>query len=830
MPLRLGKDLRNIIAPLANDPLIPLSGFGLDATHFDSVLRSEGNGYNLFEIYQEIERDCHAFAVLQSRKLDVSRREWEIRPYQQKNASIRRKDQKTADMITDMLTNMGGGLEELDGQALVQSGETGFDTWTHAALNALLYGFSGSEIAWSGNREVYPERIIYRKPHRFKFALVPEGYLPKLRVRAQLDIPLPPRKFIFHYHQPENGPFGLGLGHRLFWPVFFKREDVKQWLLFSEKYASPTIAVSHPTNATSAEIGEALETAEAMSSQVAIAVPEEFKYELLEAQRSGSINAYQDLASWCDEQISKAVLGQTGTTDQSSGGGSRARDEVAERVSLRLAKHDADCLANTVNSTLIRWIMRFNGGQQQDLPQLWWQFPELEQQEDLTARAAIDKTLWDMEFIPTREYIEETYEIELEEEPTEELGPDGQPIPSASDQLEQLFGGGVVPAGAPAAPAEVAAPVEPEPTLSELDPLDALEYLMSPVDFAAKKKGGKKAGLKKKNCKKGKVCGGSCIAESKRCKTDPPSPAAGAAAKAFMNTDPFGPENNPLPAQPAKPTPSPKPPVQQQPDPTPAPEPVRPETQPVANTPTPSPAPKPSTPAEYTPPRREDAIRDFEELGRGGFGVVVLDRENNVAIKYSVQSGSPATSKREVEMMQIASDLGVGPKLLSSNRDAVAMEFLGNYKTFKDYRGLQDLGLEGQKTVAKNYFQQLEKLHNAGVTHGDMFGGNVMFDPDTLDVRVIDYGLSRKTNSRVGGVDFQDMREGFGAKTNDLVGDGSDGFQVLRNPEVDAVLKRGEKGLTEKDRAQFYQDLYTAIDGVTTVPTFDFGAEDDFYY
>jgi phage gp29-like protein len=591
MPLRLGKDLRNIIAPLANDPLIPLSGFGLDATHFDSVLRSEGNGYNLFEIYQEIERDCHAFAVLQSRKLDVSRREWEIRPYQQKNASIRRKDQKTADMITDMLLNMGGGLEELDGQALVQSGESGFDTWAHAALNALLYGFSGSEIAWTGTREVYPERIIYRKPHRFKFALVPEGYLPKLRVRAQLDIPLPPRKFIFHYHQPENGPFGLGLGHRLFWPVFFKREDVKQWLLFSEKYASPTIAVSHPTNATSAEIGEALETAEAMSSQVAIAVPEEFKYELLEAQRSGSINAYKDLADWCDDQISKAVLGQTGTTDQSSGGGSRARDEVAERVSLRLAKHDADCLANTVNSTLIRWIMRFNGGQQTDLPQLWWLFPELEQREDLTARAAIDKTLWDMEFIPTREYIEETYEIELEEEPTEELGPDGQPIPSASDQLEQLFGGGVVPAGAPAAPAEVAAPVEPAPTLSEMEPLDALEYLMMPVDFAAKKKGGKKAGAKKKKCTKGKVCGGSCIAKDKRCKTDPPTPAAGAAAKALTNTDPFGPETNPLPAQPAKPTPAPKPPVQQQPDLTP--EPVA-TPEPVRAAPAPQPAARPA--------------------------------------------------------------------------------------------------------------------------------------------------------------------------------------------------------------------------------------------
>lgn len=611
MPPRLGKDLRNIIAPLANDPLVPGStGFGLDATHFDSVLRTEGNGYNLFSIYEEIERDCHAFAVLQSRRLDVSRREWEVRPYQQRNASVRRKDQKNADMITDMLLNMGGGLDELNGQALVQSGENGFDTWAHAALNALLYGFSGSEIAWAGSKEVYPERIIYRKPHRFRFALVEQGYLPRLRVRAKVEEPIPPRKFIFHYHQPENGPFGLGLGHRLFWPVWFKREDVKQWLLFSEKYASPTIAVMHPSNATSAEIGEALETAEAMSSQVAIAVPEEFKYELLEAQRSGSINAYQDLADWCDDQISKAVLGQTGTTDQSGGGGSRARDEVAERVSLRLAKHDADCLANTVNSTLIRWIMRFNGGVDMDLPQMWWQFPELEQREDLTARVAIDKTLFDMEFTPSRAYIEETYEIELEEEPEEELGPDGQPVPSATDQLEQIFGGGAIPAAPVAEPDEV---VEEEPlTLSELDPLDALEYLFAPVDFAAKK-GKKKAGAKKKKCTKGKVCGGSCIAKDKKCKTDPPTPAAGAAANALTNIDPFAPENNPVPVQQSvkPPTPDPTPePVVQQPDPTPpVPVPVVAPTPPPAPVPAPAPVVTPQPAPAPTPPRAEPTLQ-----------------------------------------------------------------------------------------------------------------------------------------------------------------------------------------------------------------------------
>jgi hypothetical protein len=37
----------------------------------------------------------------------------------------------------------------------------------------------------------------------------------------------------------DDEPYGLGLGHFLYWPVFFKRNDIKFWLIFLEKFAAP---------------------------------------------------------------------------------------------------------------------------------------------------------------------------------------------------------------------------------------------------------------------------------------------------------------------------------------------------------------------------------------------------------------------------------------------------------------------------------------------------------------------------------------------------------------------------------------------------------------
>ncbi|QZZ21132.1 hypothetical protein J5X98_01080 [Leptothermofonsia sichuanensis E412] len=42
---------------------------------------------------------------------------------------------------------------------------------------------------------------------------------------------------------------GLGLGTRLFYPTYFKRNAVKFWLVFADKWATPTAVAKYPRNA-----------------------------------------------------------------------------------------------------------------------------------------------------------------------------------------------------------------------------------------------------------------------------------------------------------------------------------------------------------------------------------------------------------------------------------------------------------------------------------------------------------------------------------------------------------------------------------------------------
>lgn len=420
-----------------------LLGYGtsniLDPGEFDEVVRDESTRayqssrrfYYELKIYEELERDAHVFAVLESRKLDVVQRDWVIEPASQDKA-----DKRNAEMVEAMLRGLASKTpDSLKDQALLTTG-TSFDQSCHGLLDALMYGFAAAEVMWAGEgKEIYPQDLRVRHQRRFGFVLNEEGWIPRLRTRTNLSLgePVPPRKFIFHHHQLHHGPYGRGLGHRIFWPVFFKRQDIKFWLVFVEKFASPTTLAKFPVGASDAEKEAVMQAVQSIASETGVGLPEGYELELLEAARSGSVDTYEKLANWCDAQVSKAVLGQTGTTDQSTGGGSRARDEVAAGVTLKRTKADADMLAGTLTNSLIKWIIRLNVGPDAAVPRLWWKFPELENKEDLNAKASRDRTLYDMGFIVTRDYVIDTYGVELEEKKPEQ--------PSAESQLGALFGG-----------------------------------------------------------------------------------------------------------------------------------------------------------------------------------------------------------------------------------------------------------------------------------------------------------------------------------------------------------------------------------------------------
>jgi phage gp29-like protein len=347
----------------------------------DDTLRKRGGAKGL-AIYDEIERDPHAFAVLQKRALAVVARALKIEP-----ASESAPDQAAADLVRDALAGFA------------------FDAACVQLLDATLKGFAVAEVMWKrdGDR-LLPARLIGRDQRRFVFDADRQLRL-LTRENPTSGEELPTAKFVVHSTGAKDGsPYGLGLGTRLFWPVWFKRQDLSFWLQFTDKFGSPTALGKYPQSASADEQAKLLKVLRAISHDAGVIVPEGMAIELIEASRSGSADAYEKLARYMDEQISECVLGETLTTNIGTVG-SRAAADTHDGVRIEIAQADADLLADTLSQTLIAWIVAFNLPSAKP-PRVTRDFDE---EEDLNARAERDTKIAGLGFEPTERYILDTY-------------------------------------------------------------------------------------------------------------------------------------------------------------------------------------------------------------------------------------------------------------------------------------------------------------------------------------------------------------------------------------------------------------------------------------
>lgn len=408
---RIAKPVTEEIATVVRDTTRRF--FGRTLTNEDDTLVTRGGAKGL-RIYDELKRDCHALAVLNKRKLAVIARPWEITP-----ASESRRDKRAADLIRDMVDGMQ------------------FDRICMELLDATLKGYSVGELM----PEVRPavnakidsailvKDVIPRSAQRFVFDV--DSNIRLLTIEAPMEgVELPERKFVVHRSGGTDSPYGLGIGSALFWPVFFKRQGVGFWLSLADKYGMPTAVGKYSNKEDKAALEEALA---ALAQNFAITVPEGTVVDLLESARAASGDVYDKLIRYLDEQMSEAVLGETmSTTSKSSGIGSSQAD-VHNEVRIELAKADADLLSDTINSTLVKWVIDWNmpGA---GYPKIYRDF---EEPEDLDRRADRDTKVVGMGYRPTDKYILDTYG-----EGWERTAPADAPPPIVDDAQSQFAEGG----------------------------------------------------------------------------------------------------------------------------------------------------------------------------------------------------------------------------------------------------------------------------------------------------------------------------------------------------------------------------------------------------
>ena len=206
------------------------------------------------------------------------------------------------------------------------------------------------------------------------------------------------------FNATDERPYGRGLCERVYWYWWFKKTNTKFWVMFNEKFGAPTVVARHEPGLSPEERERLLEVISTLQADAGVTIPEGITLELLESNRRGSAETYQALAQWCNDEMSRAVLGQTLTVSEGSRSGSLALGKVHEEVRFDYIRTDACLLVEAINTQLIRWIIDFNFGEKFPAPR--WTI-DLSPEIDRQIEANIDRQLLQMGVpLPLRYFYE----------------------------------------------------------------------------------------------------------------------------------------------------------------------------------------------------------------------------------------------------------------------------------------------------------------------------------------------------------------------------------------------------------------------------------------
>jgi phage gp29-like protein len=335
---------------------------GLTPVRLARLLRAaeDGDPTAYLELAEEMEeKDLHYRSVLATRKYQVSGLEITVEA-----ASDAAEDVKAADLVRDWL-----GRDEL-GDELID------------VLDAVGKGYSLTEIIWdTSGGQWLPERLEWRDPRWFQFDRV-DGRTPMLLAETGQPTPLSPYKYIYHVHKSKSGlPIRGGLARAASWAYLFKNFDIKAWVEFAEVFGVPLRLGKYGPGASEQDKRVLLQAVRNISRDTAAIIPASMTIEWVEAKISGNVALFEKLAEFFDKQVSKAVLGQTGTTDVGQHvGTANAHEEVRQDIETA----DARQLGTSLNRDLVRPMVDLNLGPRARYPRV---SITRRDEEDLTALA-----------------------------------------------------------------------------------------------------------------------------------------------------------------------------------------------------------------------------------------------------------------------------------------------------------------------------------------------------------------------------------------------------------------------------------------------------------
>lgn len=211
-----------------------------------------------------------------------------------------------------------------------------FNKLQGAIIDSKVYGYNLIEIQELINNEINDIKIINRG-----------NVIPELRAivknpyQTNSLIPIDNRNDSDYYILVDSGD--LGLLNKVVPLVMMKRLTMSMWSSHAETFGIPPVILKTDNRD---QVNKFHEDLTKFVHSRKIVIGNEDSLEVLQASTTDPHNIYKELIETCNAEISKAIIGQTSTTDMKSFVGSA---EVHERVANEISEADREYVTYAIN-------------------------------------------------------------------------------------------------------------------------------------------------------------------------------------------------------------------------------------------------------------------------------------------------------------------------------------------------------------------------------------------------------------------------------------------------------------------------------------------------
>jgi len=235
-------------------------------------------------------------------------------------------------------------------------------------LDALGKGYSVTEIIWAMSPSAWTiDKLKWRFPQFFEFDQVTgENLLLKGGEDGTCGMPQPlsPYKYIVHTASAKSGlAIRGGLARTVAWYYLFINFTIKDWMTFLEVYGLPLRVGKYANGTSEGDIRKLAQAVAQIGSDAGCVIPQSMMIEFVQSGgAAANPEIFRAFCMYADDQVSKAVLGQTSSADAKAGGLGSGQANLHGEVRDDIRDADAMELSVTLTRDIMIPLVMFNRG------------------------------------------------------------------------------------------------------------------------------------------------------------------------------------------------------------------------------------------------------------------------------------------------------------------------------------------------------------------------------------------------------------------------------------------------------------------------------------